>query len=191
MTIKKTFAMTAAAALLGASAASAQMFGDEIGTDYDREGFERGLTETGYYDALDRDGDSMLNQNEYAAGVFTDYDRDADMAINEDEFMAGTQRYMGDEYQGGQFADYDANTDGLVDRDEFRGFYGTEYTTVYTGSDADADGMLNRQEFGDGIYERADANQDKIITIDEEGLFEGWFDGDDIEARVQEVGDLM
>ena len=192
MTIMKTFALTtAAAALIGASAASAQVFGDEIGTDYGYDGFERGFAETGYYDALDRDGDEMLSENEYATGLFTDYDRDADMMVSEDEFATGTQRYMGDAYDGGQFADYDANADGMVDRSEFRNFYGTEYTSMYTGADGDADGMLNRDEYGSSVYNTADADRDQVITIEEEGFFEGWFDGDDIEARVREVGDLM
>ena len=36
-----------------------------------------------------------------------------------------------------------------------------------------------------------DLNEDKVLTVEEEGWFEGWFDGDDIEVELDEVGDVL
>ena len=191
MTMHKRLATTAAVAILAATAAQAQLFGDEIGTDLDYDRFNTGFGESGYYDALDRDDDALLNEGEYATGLYADYDRDNDLQITEEEFGLGTNRYFGDAYEGGVFTDYDADQSGYLDQSEFGGFYQSDYRDTYTGLDADADGFLNADEYGTGLYGAADVNQDQVITIDEEGWFEGWFDGDDVEAEVEEVGDIM
>ncbi len=190
MTFTKHLAATAVAALLGTTAASAQMFGDTYGTDYDYDTFNTGFGETGYYDALDTDDDALLSQNEYATGLFADYDRDNDLQITEDEFGLGTGRYFGDGYAGGAFTDYDLDSSGYLDQSEFGGFYDADYADTYTGLDTDQDTFLSADEYSTGLYGSADVNQDKVITIDEEGWFEGWFDGDDIEAEIQQVGEV-
>ncbi len=186
MTITRTFTLTAAAALLGATAAGAQMFG----TDYDYDTFNTGMTETGYFDALDRDRDTMLSEPEYATSVYRDIDRNRDMQITEDEFTAGNARYFGPDYGGGAFSDYDVDTSGYVDQGEFRTYYDSGYNDDFISLDGDGDGMLTGDEYNTGMYDRADADRDKIITIEEEGLFEGWFDGDDVEAEIETIGDV-
>lgn len=191
MKTRNLFATAATAALLGATAASAQMLSDSIGTDYDYDTFNEGFASTGYYTGLDADGDSMLSENEFATGLYADFDTDNDVMISEEEFALGTERYYGAEgYMGGDFASYDANADGMLDQQEFGGFYGTEYTPLFAGQDMDQDGMLNADEFATGIYNTADLDQDQIITIEEEGFFEGWFDGDDISTEVREIGEV-
>ena len=191
MTFTKHLAITATVALLGASAAQAQMFGDEIGTDYDYDTFNTGFGGTGYYDALDTDDDSLLSTNEYATGLYADYDRDNDRQINEEEFGLGTDRYFGDGYAGGAFADYDLDQSGYLDQSEFGGFYEADYGDTFTGLDTDQDTFLSSDEYSTGLYGAADRNQDQVITVDEEGFFEGWFDGDDVEAEIREVGDVL
>ena len=191
MKTRTLFTATAVAALLGATAASAQMLSDSIGPDYDYDTFNEGFASTGYYTGLDLDGDSMLSENEYATGLYADYDTDNDVMISEDEFMVGTTRYYGEGmYQGGAFADYDADADGFLNQQEFGAFYGTEYTPLFAGQDVDRDGFLNQEEFSTGLYRTADLDQDQIITIEEEGWFEGWFDGDDINVEVREIGEV-
>lgn len=190
-TTVKLLAAASTVALLGATAANAQMFGDEIGTDYDRDTFASGFGETGYYDALDADDDQLLDQNEYARGLYVDYDGDNDRMISQEEFDLGNQRYYGDGYEGGVFADYDSDDDGFLTQDEFGGFYEGEYSSRYTEYDADGDGFLNPDEYSTKVYETADADRDEVLTVDEEGFFEGWFDGDDIEVETEEVGDIL
>ena len=190
MTFKKYLAATAIV-LVGASAAQAQLFGDEVGTDLDLDRFNTGFGESGYYDAIDTDDDALLSESEYATGLYADYDRDNDLQITEDEFGLGTGRYFGDGYAGGAFTDYDADQSGYLDQSEFGSFYGTDYEGYYTGLDTDQDTFLNQDEYSADLYGRADANQDQIITIDEEGWFEGWFDGNDVEAEVREVGEVF
>ena len=171
-------------------AANAQLFGDEYGTDLDTVRFNEGFGSTGYYDALDTDDDTFLNRSEYATGLYADYDRDNDLQITEDEFGLGTERYYGTGYTGGAFADYDRDASGYLDQSEFGEYYGTEYTGYYDDLDTDDDELLSAEEYGSGLYGAADANQDQVITIDEEGWFEGWFDGDDVEAEITEVGEV-
>ncbi len=46
-------------------------------------------------------------------------------------------------------------------------------------------------EYSQGIYNMSDRDQDLVISIEEEGWFEGWFDGDDIEAEITTVGEVF
>ena len=52
-------------------------------------------------------------------------------------------------------------------------------------------GHLTEDEFNTGVYDTVDSNDDKVVTVEEEGWFEGWFDGDDVEAEIEEVGDVI
>lgn len=186
----KTFALTTAAALLLAGTASAQMFGDTYGTDLDMDRFNTGFGETGYFDALDRDNDGMLNESEYATGLYYTFDMDRDLQITEDEYLTGAQRYYGADYEVTPFTDYDIDGSGYLSQNEFRPLYDSGYNDDFVSFDGDGDGMLTSEEYSAGFYNRADANQDMVITIEEEGFFEGWFDGDDIEAEIETVGDV-
>jgi hypothetical protein len=178
------FTATAAIALLAAGSAGAQMFG-ESDLDYDR--FNAGLTESGMYDAWDADADAQLTEGEFATGVFSDWDRDNDMMISEEEYGLGSGRWYGPEYQTA-FTDYDADQSGFIEREEFgAGWDGG----VFGGWDEDASGALSADEWGTGLYQSADLDQNQVISIEEEGWFEGWFDGDDIEAEIEEVGDVL
>ena len=56
--------------------------------------------------------------------------------------------------------------------------------------DADGDGLIPEDDWGTGLYGRADANRDTVITIEEEEWFEGWFDGDDTQAEIRDAGDV-
>ena len=175
------------AALMLAVPASAQMFGDAQGTDLDPTGFQTGLNESGMYDAWDRDATPGLSENEFATGVYHDWDRDRDMAISQEEYDAGVGRWYGDG-QGADFATADADQSGAIEREEFGSVWDDEY---YSGWDADSDGVLSEEEYGTGLYNAADTNEDMVISVEEEGWFEGWFDGDDVEAEIEQVGDVM
>ncbi|CUH30964.1 EF hand [Jannaschia seosinensis] len=190
--MKMFFTTTAAAALL-ATAASAQMFGADYGTDLDRTTFDEGFQSTGYYDAVDRDDNMMIDRSEYATGLYRSYDTDRDLEISRDEFETGYDRDMGmsgQAYDASMFDTYDADASGTITQDEFGGYYGDTYTPYYDEMDVNADEMLDQDEYTTGLYEAADRNEDMVISIEEEGFFEGWFDGDDIEAEIESVGDV-
>lgn len=185
----KLLTATAATALLLAAPASAQVFGDEYGTDLDATRFNEGFGSTGYYEALDSDRDTFLSENEFSTGLYADYDRDNDNLISTDEYETGVSRTFGDSYAGGAFTDYDSDANGFLNQNEFRTAYeGAGYRDVYGSYDADGDARLTRDEYATGLYNRADANRDTVVSIEEEGLFEGWFDGDDVEAEIEQVG---
>ncbi len=183
----KTFALTMTTAILLAGTAAAQMFGEP---DLDQTRFDAGFAETGYYDALDRDGSTMLNQNEYATGLYRTFDTDRDLRITEDEYMTGETRYFGADRMSAPFTDYDIDGSGYLSQNEFRPLYDSGYNDDFVSFDGDGDGMLTSDEYSTGLYGRADRDQDMVVTIEEEGLFEGWFDGDDIEAEIESVGEV-
>ncbi len=191
--IKKLSAISMAVALLVPTMSQAQA--NWSYTDWDNDGnlelsareFNTGFAETGTYDAWDRDDEVGLNEGEFATGMYSSWDVDNDLQITEDEYTAGAGRWYGPDYAT-PFTDYDVDSSGYIDRSEFGGAWQNDY---YTAWDADSDGLLTDDEFSTGIYDSADLNDDMVVTIEEEGWFEGWFDGDDIEAEIQEVGDVM
>lgn len=163
-------------------------------TDWDDDGnlelseteFETGFAETGTFDAWDRDGDAALSDGEFATGTFADWDTDNDLEITEEEYGIGTERWYGPDYDT-PFTDWDADASGVIDRTEFGEAWDNDY---YTAWDEDDDSLLSEDEFTTGIYDTVDYDDDYVITVEEEGWFEGWFDGDDLEAEIQEVGDV-
>lgn len=186
MRTKLTFT-AAVAALLMTGAAQAQLFGDEIGTDLDYNTFNTGFAETGHYDAWDRDGEAGLNEGEFATGIFSDWDADNDLQISEEEYGLGAERWYGADH-GTAFTDYDADGSGAIDREEFGGGWDSAF---YGEHDTDADGLLSEDEYTTVVYDAADLDEDEVLTIEEEGFFEGWFDGNDVTAEIQEVGDVL
>ncbi len=163
-------------------------------TDWDNDGnlelsdseFQTGFSETGTFDAWDRDNDAALAEGELATGTFADWDTDNDLEITEQEYQAGSQRWFGPDYAT-PYTDWDADASGTIDRTEFGQAWDTDYFSAW---DADGDSLLTEDEYNAGLYNTADQNDDYVITVEEEGWFEGWFDGDDIEAEIEEVGDL-
>jgi hypothetical protein len=79
---------------------------------------------------------------------------------------------------------------GYLETTEFGEFYGNDYADYYAGLDADDDDFLSYDEYGTGLYNAADYDQNQVITIEEEGWFEGWFDGDDLEAEIKSAGEV-
>lgn len=164
-------------------------------TDWDNDGnlelsdseFSEGFGETGTYDAWDRDETAGLSEGEFATGMFSRWDTDNDLQITEEEYEVGTERWYGADYDT-PFADYDTDGSGYIDTTEFGETWDSDY---YSEWDADGDGLLTEEEYTTGVYETADVNDDYVITVEEEGWFEGWFDGDDVEAEIQEVGDVL
>ncbi|EKE43898.1 hypothetical protein OCGS_1879 [Oceaniovalibus guishaninsula JLT2003] len=186
MTFRNLMATTSAVVLLAAAPAMAQMYeGYDSTLGYD--GFHTGFTDSGYYDAWDSDDSMSLTENEFATGVYSDWDRDNDGLISEEEYGLGANRWYGDDYDTA-FTDYDADASGFIDQSEFGSNWDNEY---YTGWDSDGDSELSDTEYSRGVYGLADRDQDTVISIEEEGWFEGWFDGDDVEAEIEQVGDVL
>ena len=186
MTMHKYLAAAATAALLAAPA-SAQMFGQDAGSDLEYEQFQTGLGSSGYYDAWDANDDANLSEGEFGTGVYADWDANNDRQITEEEFAQGSKRWFGNDFDTA-FNDWDADSDGVIDQQDFGENWDSDY---YAQWDQNQDSMIDENEFSTGLYNTADLNQDQVITIDEEGWFEGWFDGDDIEAEIHDVGELM
>ncbi|SDY92581.1 hypothetical protein [Citreimonas salinaria] len=163
-------------------------------TDWDNDGnlelseteFQTGFAESGTFDAWDRDDDTFLSEGEFATGTFADWDTDNDLQITEEEYTVGAERWYGPDYNT-PYTDWDADESGYIDRTEFGEGWDSDY---YTAWDEDEDSLLSEDEYTAGVYDSADLNDDYVVTVEEEGWFEGWFDGDDVEAEIEEVGDV-
>ncbi|TFL17065.1 hypothetical protein [Jannaschia formosa] len=185
----KTLALTTSTALLLAGAATAQVFGPTYGTDLDRDTFGTGFQSTGYYNAVDINDDTYVDQNEFSTGLYSSYDMDNDLQITEDEFQTGYTNWWGtDGYDTTWYDTYDVDSSGYLDQSEFGQFYGDEYGDYYAELDVNDDDLLTEDEYTTGVYNAADLDRNAVISIEEEGWFEGWFDGDDIEAEIESVG---
>jgi hypothetical protein len=180
------------AALIIPTAAVGQTW---TGANWDADGtpglttdeFRTGFDQSGMYNAWDRDGTPGISEGEFGTGLYHNWDRNRDLQITEDEYTTGAERWYGTDYDR-TFADYDTDTSGYIDQSEFGAGWDNEY---YSQWDTDGDAALTEDEYATGLYGRADANQDQVITVEEEGWFEGWFDGDDVEAEIENVGDVL
>jgi hypothetical protein len=188
----KTFALTTSTAILLAGAATAQMFGPDYGTDLDTTRFSEGLAGTGIYEIIDINEDQYIDRDEYGYGLYADYDLDGDSEITDTEFERGYTRYRGDSevYDANMFSQYDADESGYLDYTEFDGYYGDNEDFYFSGADMDMDERLDFNEYGTGLYNAADYDENQVLTIEEEGFFEGWFDGDDLEAEIQSLDEV-
>lgn len=186
MNFHKLMTTTSAVVLLAAAPAVAQMYeGYDSGLGY--EGFQTGLGDAGYYDAWDSNDDLALGENEFATGIYSDWDNDDEFGINEAEYDVGVGRWYGDDYTM-TFSDYDVDGSGLIDQNEFGANWDSNY---FASWDGDGNSELSDMEYSQGIYNMSDRDQDLVISIEEEGWFEGWFDGDDIEAEITTVGEVF
>lgn len=164
-------------------------------TDWDNDGnlelssreFNAGFASTGIHDAWDRDDEVGLNEGEFATGMYSRWDADDDLRISDEEFKAGTDRWYDSSFNT-PFTDFDVDSSGYIDRSEFGNAWQNDTFTVWDG---DSDGLITPDEFSTGAFNSADLDGDEVITVEEESWFEGWFDGDDVEAEIQEVGDVM
>jgi len=184
MTFMKFATATAITALLAAPATAQMYDGFDSSAGYD--GFTPAFNETGYYDAWDSDSDGMLSDREFGTGMYADWDTDNNVQISSDEYAVGAERWYGADHDG-DFDLLDEDKSGYLDQSEWSAGWNKDY---YTAWDSDSDGLLNNDEFSTGVYNTADLDKDQYISVEEEGWFEGWFDGDDIEAEVKEVGDV-
>jgi hypothetical protein len=184
MTLRKTLATTAVAALLAGPAAAQMMDGDYATEDQ----FITSYAETDHFEAWDQNDDMYLDHEEVATGLYTDWDADDDGQLTEAEFDQGVSDWFdGDGVIDDDFAEWDANDDGYIGEDEFA----TNWSDVeVTGWDNDGDGLYSEEEFGSTVYNTADVDGNYRIDIEEEGFFEGWFDGDNVEAEIERVGNL-
>lgn len=163
-------------------------------TDWDNDGnlelseneFATGFSDTGTFDAWDRDDDGFLNDGEFATGTFADWDTDNDLEITEEEYDIGTERWYGADYNT-PYTDWDADDSGYIDRTEFGDAWDNDYHAAW---DEDGDSLLSEDEYTAGLYDTVDRDDDYVVSVEEEGWFEGWFDGDDVTAEIEEVGDV-
>ena len=164
----------------------------------------------GLYTRYDANADGIIDQTEYDAypglfgGAFADYDLDASGDLSQDEYRTAYA-------DSGVFDSLDADASGDISQEEYdanRDLLGVGAvpgaavtdatmtdaamtdTNAFGNYDADADGLLTRDEYNNALYTRYDTNADGVIDQAEydtdPGLFGGAFADYDLDAS----GDL-
>ena len=150
------------AALLASSAASQDVGATSLDLDLDADGtlsqqeFRDGFTQRGVLSTWDADADGLLSREEFGSGVYDRYDTDlsGDLGIDEYARLGPDYAAEGRWYRNGSDvagADgWDADADGVLQREEFdQGF--DDYGT-FDSFDADVDGYLSEDELSDGVF---------------------------------------
>lgn len=123
-------------------------------------------------DARERDGYAG-----YDTADWQEWDGDTDERLSADEFRTPYE-------ESGYFNRWDTNQDQGVDAQEWdvalNSHMGPEYDEGQYGSfndwDADADGVLNDRELGDGVFAYYDTNRDSYLEEEEFGVWSGSLD---------------
>jgi Ca2+-binding EF-hand superfamily protein len=130
---------------------------------WDRDEFNTSLTNSGYHEEWDADGDSYFTNNELNTGYFNEFDEDRDGLLNEEEY----NELNGDwerEY-GNNFQAWDMNEDSTLDSNEFN--TGVEQKGIFNDWDADGDTRYSREEVNNGMFDRWDTDRDGYLNNNE------------------------
>ncbi len=130
-------------------------------TMYDQAEFQEGIGENGWFAGRDADGDGLLAQDEFSAGLYDTYDRDDDGLFSEEEREVG----FGDTEA---YSTWDGDADGMLSEDEFNAGFGE--SEMYGAWDADGDSMLSEEEYTTWVYNAYDADGTGYIEEAEVGL---------------------
>ncbi len=137
---------------------------------------EFATTYTNDYAGWDTDADGSLNDEEFFNTTFGNTDVDDDDAISEEEWNAGYAGMYGSYVNEDDYTTWDADADGMLNRDEW--YQGFGETDVYTTYDADADSAVTEDEWNTGLYGDWDTNDDNMIDEDEYNVYSpytaGW-----------------
>lgn len=171
MNTKTISAFLLSTTLLAAGPAAAQTFtewdadGDAVLT---QEEWTAGLGESGIFDNWDADGDGIITAVEYEDGLFDWFDDDEDGALTVAEWDEGVDAWFGEGAVDFEVSAWDDDGDGIITEEEFN----DEYTTTGLFEDFTTETAVETTEVegGDAV---GVAEQDFFA-----GLFD-WFDADD------------
>jgi hypothetical protein len=99
----------------------------------------------------DTDSDEQLNSDEFRnvyneSGYYDQWDTNQDRAVDEGEWEVAMNSFMGPDYEEGEYGSFN------------------EW-------DADADGVLNDQELGDGVFAYYDTDRNNYLVEQEYGVW--------------------
>lgn len=135
--------------------------------------FKAGLSERNVFSNWDRNQDAELDEAELSDGVFAGFDNDATGTIDDNEMTdysagMGDDGLWGGEEYGADFEAWDIDGDGIVAREEFgNGFVNRRGELA--AWDADESGELSKTELIDGLFRQYDDDGNQLIEEPELG----------------------
>lgn len=159
----KLHALVVTVALV-ASGSAAQEVAFDPGDDrtLSKEEFDRGLERRDIFRRFDVDGDGLIDQQEFADGLYDGYDINDNDVLEEDEFDArGRMHLWSGDFSGTTLESWDIDGDGVVLRNE--ALNGLGNIAPLTEWDHDDDNALSREELVDGLWSVYDDNEDGVI----------------------------
>lgn len=117
---------------------------------------------------LSTDQNNTLDKEEFHKWVMSALDRDGDDAISEQEFTSATNAWQ--DVDWGLFEDWNTDDDQTLSAQEFEA--GLQNVKFFSEWDADNNGELGPDEFGNGLFGTWDENGDGALSADEIGFGE-------------------
>lgn len=111
----------------------------------------------------DMDNDGLIDDDEYSTGLFQHWDVNDDGVLEESEWVKANDNWLSD--YDTQFSAWDSDDDGYVEYHEYEPIIGS--TSHYADSDANNTLYIEKDEFCESLFARADVNNDESITVGE------------------------
>lgn len=182
--MNRIIAFLTSAALLTAVPAFAQTSFSEWDEDGDgiltQEEWDAGVADSGVFDSWDGDDDGVVSAAEYEDGLFDWFDDDDDGALTVSEWDEGVDAWYGEAGTDLDVSAWDDDGDGIITETEIN----DEYTTagLFEGFTTESGVETVSVETGAAIDGDVAAEDGDAAGVREQDFFAGlfdWFDADD------------
>ncbi len=120
---------------------------------------------TYYYTDYDKNNNGILDSQEFPTYVYTRWDRNRDGFLSTDEWSANSARWYPKTISYQTYTYWDKDSDGKLDPAEFNTVVST--TNLYKVWDADANNVIDAQEYASATFSLYDSDKDGVLSKEE------------------------
>ena len=124
------------------------------------------FSDADYFENSDLNNDNLLDKNEFSASLFNSWDTSNDGILNENEWGNATNDFGFKDNNTWAWSSWDANNDKKITKAEFQSGLGN--TDMFASWDKNNDNMLDEKEYAEGIVVIwNDAEADGVLDEEE------------------------